>query len=200
MSVTVFDALLVLVGVGLTVFAIRAAGGETIPASEVRVFRWVNSWPDWLFYVLWLPMQFGNLVVGALWGFGAAWATSNWDIAIATAAAVPLKLIIERVVRHRLAGLREVRQRPATSVPGAKRRGGDVPESGPSFPSGHVIMAATIGTVIAVDTWPTWSWAPALLIAAVAAGRVYVGAHNPLDVTCGLGIGLVAGGVLSALT
>ena len=28
-------------------------------------------------------------------------------------------------------------------------------------------------------------------------GRVYVGAHNPLDVTAGLGAGLLLGGVLA---
>jgi membrane-associated phospholipid phosphatase len=31
----------------------------------------------------------------------------------------------------------------------------------------------------------------------VAAGRVYVGAHNPLDVTAGLGTGLLVGALLS---
>ena len=32
----------------------------------------------------------------------------------------------------------------------------------------------------------------------VMIGRVYVGAHNPLDVVAGLGAGLVLGGVLTA--
>jgi len=30
-------------------------------------------------------------------------------------------------------------------------------------------------------------------------GRVYVGAHNPLDVTAGLGAGLLAGGIVAAI-
>ena len=30
-------------------------------------------------------------------------------------------------------------------------------------------------------------------------GRVYVGAHNPLDTTAGLGAGLLVGGLLSAI-
>jgi membrane-associated phospholipid phosphatase len=30
-------------------------------------------------------------------------------------------------------------------------------------------------------------------------GRVYVGAHNPLDVTAGLGAGMLIGGVLEVL-
>ena len=32
----------------------------------------------------------------------------------------------------------------------------------------------------------------------VVVGRVYVGAHNPLDVTAGLGAGLLLGGFVAA--
>jgi membrane-associated phospholipid phosphatase len=199
MSVAWFDVVLVALGLTLTAFAVHAARGTSIPGWEQRVFRAVNGWPDWLLYVLWLPMQLGNLVVGALWGFAAAWSLGSWEIAVATAVAVPLKFVGERAIRRQLAGFLTVRQRPGTSMPGARRRGGDVPGSGPSFPSGHVIMVATIGLVIAEGIWPTWSWAPLLAIIAVMVGRVYVGAHNPLDVVCGLGVGMVAGGALGVI-
>ena len=36
-----------------------------------------------------------------------------------------------------------------------------------------------------------------MLTALVIVGRVYVGRHNPLDVTAGLGAGLLLGGVLA---
>ena len=42
-----------------------------------------------------------------------------------------------------------IRQRPGTSQTGAILRGGDVPSSGPSFPSGHVILVAAVGSVVA---------------------------------------------------
>lgn len=194
-----FEAIAVLGGLALSAAAVHAARGSSIPGWEQRVLRTVNGWPDWLLYVLWLPMQLGNLVVGALWGLGVAWALGSWHVAVATLVAVPLKFLAEKVIRRQLAGMLSVRQRPATSVPGTRRRGGDVPESGPSFPSGHVILVATIGLVIAEGTWPTWSWAPVLAIVAVMLGRVYVGAHNPLDVVCGLGVGMVAGGLLGVI-
>jgi len=42
-------------------------------------------------------------------------------------------------------------------------------------------------------------WLPWLLTFLVMLGRVYVGAHNPLDVTAGLGAGMLIGGVLEVL-
>ena len=89
-----------------------------------------------------------------------------------------------------------VRQRPGTSQTGAVLRG-DVPESGPSFPSGHVILVAAVGCVVTPSLQVGWWWVPGVLIVLVMVGRVYVGAHNPLDVTAGLGTGLLLGGVLA---
>ena len=83
-------------------------------------------------------------------------------------------------------------------VPGAVLRGGDVPATGASFPSGHVILVAAIGCVVLPTLPAAWAWAPAVLTALVMLGRVFVGAHNPLDVTAGLGAGLLLGGVLAA--
>ena len=40
--------------------------------GEQRVFHAVNGLPEWLYRVLWLPMQLGNLVVGTLVGVAVA--------------------------------------------------------------------------------------------------------------------------------
>ena len=114
----------------------------------------------------------------------------------AAALATALKFVSERVVRREMADYLAVRQRPGTSQPGAILRG-DVPASGPAFPSGHVILVAAIGSVVAPSLESGWAVVPVVLTLLVMVGRVYVGAHNPLDVTAGAGAGMLLGGVLA---
>ncbi len=186
-------------GTGLVVLgaSVVLARRPTISATESRVFRAVNGLPDWLYKPLWLPMQLGNLVVGTVAGLLVALLDRDLAVAIGVILAAVLKLVTERIVRHEMADSLAVRQRPGTSQPGAILRG-DVPARGPSFPSGHVILVAAIGSVIAPNVRAVWWWLPVVLILLVMIGRVYVGAHNPLDVTAGLGAGLLLGGILAA--
>ena len=45
-----------------------------------------------------------------------------------------------------------------------------------------------------------WKLVPWVLVVAVMVGRVYVGAHNPLDVVCGAALGVAIAGVVNLLT
>ncbi|MCU1372579.1 MAG: superfamily protein [Ilumatobacteraceae bacterium] len=186
-------------GAAILAGSIAGARFPTIRPAEARVFRAVNGWPDWLYLPLWLPMQLGNLVVGTAVGLAIALALSAWDVAVAVVLAMVLKLVAERLVRKQLAGSMEVRQRPGTSEPGARLRGADVPQQGMSFPSGHVILVAAIATVLTGHLDAGVAAIPFVLAGLVAVGRVFVGAHNPLDVTAGMGAGLLVGGVLTAI-
>jgi membrane-associated phospholipid phosphatase len=187
-------------GVGLAIVAasIGAARRPDIPPWERRVFHAVNGLPDWLHLVLWLPMQLGNLVVGTLVGLGCAWVAGEPAVAVGVILAMILKLVTERIVRREMKAYLEVRERPGSSHQQSVLRGGDVPSHGASFPSGHVILVAAIACVVAPTLPPAWVWVPFLLTALVMVGRVYVGAHNPLDVTAGLGAGLLLGGLVAA--
>ena len=186
---------------GLLVLAasIFAARHPTIPKWEARIFRAVNGLPAWLYWVLWVPMQLGNLVVGTGAGLAVAWWQGELDVAIGVITAMVLKLVTERIVRREMANYLEVRQRPGTSEPGAVLRGGDVPATGPSFPSGHVILVAAVACLVAPLLPLAGGVVAFVLTFIVMFGRVYVGAHNPLDTTAGLGAGLVLGGVLTAV-
>jgi undecaprenyl-diphosphatase len=179
--------------------SIAGARYPTIHPLEARVFRAVNGWPDWLYIPLWLPMQLGNLVVGTVVGLAIALALGAVEVAAAVILAMVLKLVAERLVRRQLTPYLEVRQRPGTSEPGARLRGADVPQKGMSFPSGHVILVAAIATVLTGHLDAGVALIPFALAALVALGRVFVGAHNPLDVTAGMGAGLLVGGILTAL-
>jgi|SRR5579862_5394169 len=189
-------ALAGVVVLGLSAWGARA---DEIHPLEMRAFRAVNRLPGWLYAPLWLPMQFGNLVVGALAGLAVALLLRDWPVGIAVVVATMLKLVVERVIRRRMTAFAAARQRPGTSEPGAILRGDDVPREGASFPSGHVILAAAIAAVLSSALGPNLVWLPWLMALLVMLGRVYVGAHNPLDVTAGLGAGMLIGGVLDLL-
>jgi membrane-associated phospholipid phosphatase len=177
--------------------SVALARRPTISRGESRLFQIINGFPDFLYPVLWLPMQLGNLVVGTLVGLAIATIDGDLAVAVGVVLAMLLKLLTERIVRRELTDALTVRQRPGSSQVGAVLRG-DVPSSGPSFPSGHVILVAALACVVAPNVPSAWWGTPLLLTLVVMLGRVYVGAHNPLDVTAGLGAGLLLGGVLAA--
>jgi undecaprenyl-diphosphatase len=186
-------------GIGFVVLSLSVAGARRprIGPAESRSFHAINGLPDGLHPFLWVPMQLGNLVVGLAAGLLVAWLDGDATVAVGVVLAAGLKLVVERFVRRWTADALAVRQRPGTSQVGAVIRG-DVPASGPSFPSGHVILAAGVGCVVASAVPLSARWIPIPAVLLVMLGRVYVGAHNPLDVTAGLGAGLLLGGAVAS--
>jgi undecaprenyl-diphosphatase len=192
---------LAVAGGGLAILSasIAAAVRPEIPEWEKRAFHTINGLPHWLLPILWLPMQLGNLVVGTALGLAIALAAGEVEIAVGVVLAAALKLVAERLVRKQLRAKLQARVRPGTSQTGAILRGDDVPPAGPSFPSGHVILVAAIACVVDPLLPAGLIWGPFFLTALVMVGRVYVGAHNPLDATAGLGAGFLLGGLVTAL-
>jgi len=80
------------------------------------------------------------------------------------------------------------RGRPSAHIERVVVRGR--PERGLGFPSGHSAVAVTLAGVAAAEA-PAWL-RPVLwgVAGTVAAARLYVGAHLPLDVVGGAALGL----------
>ncbi len=181
-----------LAGLALTVAASLPARDGRVPGWERAVFRWINELPAWLERTMWALQLLGVLVTPIVVAV-VALVLRKWRLALALVLLAPLKLVAEREVLKKLVE----RQRPGQNEPGAILR--DVPPAGLSFPSGHAIIAVGMATLL----WPYLGRggrvAVVLLAVAVGVARVYLGAHNPLDVVAGAGLGLLLGGLLTLL-
>ncbi len=180
-------------GVALAVIALATAL-TTIPPSpwEIDLFHGINGLPNVPAAVWWPMMQFG---------------------ALGGAAAVTVGLLVFRRPRLALAygvssGLawfatdvfKSVidRARPADLGIDVVIRGASATGSG--FPSGHsaTAFAGAIVLVFVLTGW--WRAVPFVLAMLVGLARIYVGAHLPLDVLGGAGVGVFIGVVLHSVT
>jgi undecaprenyl-diphosphatase len=171
-----------------------AAGGE-VPGWEKSIFHAINDLPDWLERPMWVFQLAGLLLVPFLVAVVAA-LFRKWWLAGALVALVPLKLFVEKAVVKQLVE----RERPGTTICGypdafdeACGNFRDVPLFGLSFVSGHAVIAWSVATVLFVALPGRWRWVPFAVATLNAVARVYLGAHNPLDVIGGGAIGVAVG-------
>jgi glycosyltransferase 2 family protein len=190
--VTRRDYVLMIVG-GLLVLVVGAlvARDGTVPGWEEAIFHAVNDLPGWLYPIVWPGNMLGALFMVAVVGVLALAVRQYW-LALAVLLAGVLKLISERVVKAAV-----TRERPGTSIGDDVHARGDVSVSGESFVSGHAVLVAAIAVVVAPYVQPRGRIALALVVLLVMFARVYVGAHNPLDVICGAALGVALGGLIN---
>jgi membrane-associated phospholipid phosphatase len=180
----------VVIVVSLAVFAVCAvvaANGRVGPV-ERALFHAVNGLPAWLYRPM-LAFQYLGVLAMPLVVAAGALMFRRWRLAGALVLVVPLKLVLERVVK-----LLVERERPGTTVPDAILRG--VHPAGLSFVSGHAIITFAIAGLLALTLSRRWAVVGFVLASLNAVARVYLGAHNPLDVVGGAAVGLAIAAAL----
>lgn len=184
----------VVVAVGgalLLVLAALPVHPDRVSGVETAVFSALNGPTLLPFVVVWPFMQLGNLVAVPVVA-GVAAALRRWRLAAAVLLAGAGVYVLAKVVKGIVP-----RGRPDALLDDVVIRGAAA--HGRGFISGH----AAVVVALVVVAWP-WLGrrgriACAALAVAVCFARVHVGAHLPLDVVGGAGLGLAVGGLVLLL-
>ncbi len=180
----------VLVG-GLVVLFLSAlpVDRDAVGGLEERVFRDVNDGIRFPWFAVWTVMQLGSVVVIPL-VVGGALLVRKPRLAATAAVAGTIAYVMGKVVRHLV-----VRPRPARLLGGVIIRGS--PSLGSGYLSGHTALAVAMAVVLTPYLGRGGRWAVWILAVVVGIARMYAGAHLPLDVVGGAGLGLATGGAVS---
>jgi membrane-associated phospholipid phosphatase len=179
---------LVVLGCGVLLLSAWPVDAGRVPGAEAAVFRAIDGTTVLPFVVVWPVMQLGNVLVVPVSALLAA-AFRRWRLAAELLIAGVATYVAAKVVK----GIWP-RGRPDALLTDVVIRGEAA--LGRGFVSGH---AATL-TALATVAWP-WLGrrgrvAVVAVVVLVCLARVYVGAHLPLDVIGGAGLGLAVAGLV----
>jgi glycosyltransferase 2 family protein len=163
-----------------------------VPSWERSLFVRINELPDGLRYVLWPVMQLGNFWI---WAIAAPILFAVYRRpapAVTVAVACVLAWLVAKPVKSFVG-----RGRPIDVLTHATVRESGI--HGLGFVSGHSAVAAAFAAGLS-------PWLPRplivvawVMVAGVGIARMFFGAHLPLDVAGGVGVGLICGAVASAI-
>ena len=184
---------LVVLGIAAAVLLVSTLlATAALSDAEVRVFRAVNELPRGLYRAVWPVMQYGTFItIPTLAVVALVFRRFRLALALLLAGvgvyllAVMIKPIVDR-------------GRPAAILAGVEGRE-TFREGSLGFPSGHAAVAGALTVVVAAHLSKRWAVAALVLGVAVLFGRMYVGAHLPLDLVGGAALGAAAGSIVNLL-
>ncbi len=153
-----------------------------VPAWDAAAFRRINDLPDALAPLAWLPMQAGAL--GAPLAIGAVVAaTGDRASALRVASTGLAAWAGAKALKKAIA-----RGRPGDHDDATVLRMGSA-DHGLGYPSGHAAVVATLVAALTARRNGTAKALGVALAGVVGGSRIYVGAHYPVDVIGGFGLG-----------
>lgn len=179
-------------GLAVLVGAMSVVAAGSVGTSERAVFTAVNGLPDALHAPMWSLQVVGTIGFVAAASFGA-FAVGHRRLGTAIGLAIPLKLATEWWGVKALVQ----RERPEFTVPDAIVRSDSAAPLG--FPSGHSIFAFALAGLLSPYLDRRGTVAVYTLAVLNSLARVYLGAHNPLDVIAGAGLGVAIAAVLNVV-
>ena len=184
------DAVAVVGGLSALVLCAIPASTGRVGELERAVFEAINGLPDALEPVMVGAQFLGVLAIGPIVA-AIALVARRPRLAVAALLVTAGKLLAERVVWAVVE-----RERPGVTEPDAIVRGGSA-TAGVSFVSGHVVLATGLAWVATPYLRGRWRALPWIIVALVSFARIFLGAHNPLDVVGGWALGLAIGGAVN---
>lgn len=180
------DLLVAIVAVVLLAASAIAVHPDRVSGAEEALFRAINGLPALLYRPVWLVMQLGNLLALPTVAV-IALALRRWRLGATLLLSAPAKILLGRIVKDAV-----TRHRPASVIEDVVLRG-DASPAGEAFVSGHAVVAFAIGVLVHPYIPRRHRWLAWVLAVSVCLGRVYVGAHLPLDVAGGAALGAAIG-------
>jgi membrane-associated phospholipid phosphatase len=139
---------------------------------------------------MWVLQLAGVIIVGPIAAAAAA-LLRRYRLAVALLLGTGLKIWLESVVK-----ILVQRQRPGVLEPDVILRG-NVAHQGLSFVSGHAILVFAMAALISPYLRGRWKAVPWTIAGLNLLARLYLGAHFPLDLVGGAGLGLFIGAGLN---